>query len=554
MDRPLPDGIRVSATWRALRWLLCAPLVVALWACADHRLSVPSPAPSVVDVRSFRQNVNHKLDILFMVDDSNSMNPLQAKMAQQLPMFMDQLVDQSTGQLPDLHVAVISSSYGGGAWVNVNQCASGVSPGDDEGKFQQGPGGAGHGSCSGLAAGETYLKTGDGTSANPPNFQGDIRPLFQCMALLGDGGCGFESQFESTMMALEKARKSAAEDPDNGGFLRDDALLAIVMLTNEDDCSVRNDSLILDPDPSRNSAADPMGLGAFQSYRCNEFGHLCGGSPPPHGYDFDKKTFDLPDGTMSAPGKPGTGGVVLHDCVSAEDTGPKTDPLVTATDDQGNVHHDGTMGHLWPTVDQFTSYVQGLKTDQNNILVAAITGPVESMGATYRVVPVENQNGENDPQVDHSCTQPALNGGPPEYGDPAVRIAQWVKNFGANGALFPICADTFAPAMKGIADKIHEKLGASCISGNVATKQDGTHICDVSQSVTNEDTHTTETRTLDECSSSIDHTPCYRLIANAADCKSPDAPTLFQICSNASCTPSTTSNESRNASVSCALK
>ena len=141
MDRPPFDGIRVS--WRRLRWLLFAPVVVALWACADHRLAIPQPAPSVIDVRSFRQNVNHKLDILFMVDDSNSMSPLQAKMTKQLPMFMDQLVDPSTGQLPDLHVAVISSSYGGGAWSNVNQCATGSYPGDDQGKFQQGPGGAG---------------------------------------------------------------------------------------------------------------------------------------------------------------------------------------------------------------------------------------------------------------------------------------------------------------------------------------------------------------------------------------------------------------------------
>jgi len=111
-----------------------------------------------------------------MVKSTWPMQPLQAKMAAQLPMFMDQLTDETTGQLPDLHVAVLSSSYGGGAWSNVNQCLSGKTPGDNQGKFQQGPGGAGNGHCTGLNPGETYLKTGDGTSANPPNFQGDIRP------------------------------------------------------------------------------------------------------------------------------------------------------------------------------------------------------------------------------------------------------------------------------------------------------------------------------------------------------------------------------------------
>jgi hypothetical protein len=551
MDLPSLDGTRVSAAWRRLRWFLCAPVVVALWACSDHRLAVPSPAPSVIDIRSFRQNVNHKLDIVFMIDDSSSMGPLQVKLAAQLPTFMDKLVDQTTGQLPDLHVGVISSSQGTGAWGGLNSCGSG-NPGDDGGKFQQGPGGPGSGACPKLHAGEKYLKTGDGTAADPPNFEGDIRPLFQCMALLGQDGCGFESQFKSTVTALQKAALAADKDPDNGGFLRHDALLAIVMVTNEDDCSVANDSLLLTP--AVNSAADASGLGALWSYRCNEFGHLCDGTPPPHGYDFASSTFNLPNGTMSGPGMPGAGGVVLHNCVSAEDTGPKTDPLVTVPAGEHKGEQDPTMGHLWPTVDLFTRFVKSLKDDENDILVAAITGPVESMGATYRVVPYQNANGETDPNVDHSCVFPAPNGGPPEYGDPAVRIAQWVSAFGTNGAIYPICADTFATAMNGIAEKLHQKLGASCLSPNIATKQDGRHLCDVSENITDADTNKTTSRTLDECSSALDNTPCYRLIADASDCKAADASTLFQICTNSTCTPTTTSNESRDASVSCALK
>ena len=554
MDRPPFEGIRVSTawrqTWRNVRWLLCAPVVVALWACADHRLAVPAAAPSVVDVRSFRQDVNHKLDVIFMIDDSSSMAPLQTKLADQLPTFMDKLVDPSTGQLPDLHVGVISSSQGAGAWSDVNSCEPGY-PGDDGGKFQQGPGGIGSGACPDLHAGERYLKTGDGTANNPPNFDGDIRPLFKCMALLGQTGCGFESQFKSTLRALQKADMSADQDADNGGFLRKDAILAVVMVTNEDDCSVADNSLLLTP--AVNSAADASGLGALWSYRCNEFGHLCDGNPPPHGYDFNSMSFNLPDGTMSSPNASGTGGVVLHNCVSAEDNGKTESIIVPEGKDQGKP--DPTMGHLWPTVDLFTQYVKSLKTNEDDILVAAITGPVESMGATYRVVPYQNANGETDPNIDHSCVFPTTAGGPPEYGDPAVRIAQWVANFGNNGALYPICADTFAKAMNGIADKIHQKLGASCLSTNIATRQDGTHICDVSENVTNTDTNKTESRALSECSTSLDNTPCYRLIDNAPDCvQQADVTTLFQVCVNSTCTPASNSNESRNASVSCALK
>jgi hypothetical protein len=384
-----------------------------------------------------------KLDVLFMIDDSSSMAPLQAKLAAQMPGFMNALVNPATNVKPDLHVAVVSSSLGAGAWGNVNQCASEAHPGDDQGKFQQGPGGAGSGACAMLHTGQTYLKSGDGTAANAPNFDGDIATALACMASLGDSGCGFESQFESVYYALYKGGlalgpSDATHDPDNGGFLRADAQLAIIMLTNEDDCSVASDSLLLDP--GINSATDPSGLGALASYRCNEFGHLCAGSPPPHGYPTV-----IPEG-----------GVTLASCVSAEDSG-KTDPLIA--DPLGNP--DPTMGHLWPTVADFTTFIGSLKTNPADIFVVAIAGPtVDATGASlYKVVPTPNPaaNGETDPMIAHSCTQAAT--GDPEYADPAVRIKQWVDNFGPNGVFYPICAADFQGTMTGVAASMRAQLG-----------------------------------------------------------------------------------------------
>ncbi|HEX2661141.1 MAG TPA: hypothetical protein VHU40_22830 [Polyangia bacterium] len=369
-----------------------------------------------------------KLDVLFMIDNSLSMAPLQAKMRAEIPRFIDTLAD-ANGQLPQLHVAVISSSFGGGAWANVNQCGAGSHPGDDRGLFQQGPGGAGSGNCSMLAAGATFLDTGDGQTKGP-NFMGDIRDALACTANLGDTGCGFESPFASTYYALFLASQSVAESPQNGGFLRPDARLAIVMVTNEDDCSVRGDSLLLNP--AVNSVSDPTGLGALSSYRCNEFGHLCNGQPPPHA-------------------APAAGGVTLTNCVSAETMG-KTDPNVT--DPSGLP--DPTMGHLWPTVADLAGYLRSLKVNPNDIFVAAIAGPP----TPYRVIPFANPaaGGEIDPVVDHSCTTTNASG-TTEYADPAVRIHQLVTSFGANGVFYPICATDFAPAMGGIAASIRTRLG-----------------------------------------------------------------------------------------------
>jgi hypothetical protein len=553
----VPRMPRWMPRWRHLRWVACAAVIPALWACNARRLATPMPIPAVVDSRSFKQSVNHKLDILVMVDNSSSMAPLQAKLNAQLTPFLNALKDTTTGQFPDLHVAVVSSSYGGGAWGNVNQCASGSHPGDDQAKFQQGPGGAGAGMCGMLHSGETYLKSGDGTDANPPNFDGgDIGAVFQCMALLGDGGCGFESQFESVYWALVKASKDPGtgdgQDPDNGGFLRSDAVLAVVMLTNEDDCSVANNSLLLDP--GVNSANDPTGLGALQSYRCNEFGHLCDGNPPPHGYDFDNKTFNLPMGTYSAPNAPGTGGGVLNNCVSEEGNG-KTDPLVK--DPNGN--GDPTNGHLWPKVSDLTAFILSVKDNNpDNVLVAAIAGPVALDDGTslYRVFGQANPaaQGEIDPIVDHSCTQATSDSTRPEYADPAVRVKQWVTSFGVNGIFYPICANDFSTAMMGIANRIHQKLGASCVSTNIAADpNDSTkHNCQVTQKTTDATTGKVMTVPLPECNNS-DY-PCFQLSFGDKSCTDPAASTLFKVCNDANCMAATASGDMKDAAIACAVQ
>jgi hypothetical protein len=481
-------------------------------------------------MRTITQTLRPKLDLLFMIDNSQSMAPLQAKMSAQLGSFMDALVDPVSHALPDLHVAVISSSFGGGAWSNVNQCGSGSHPGDDRGFFQQGPGGAGMGSCSMLHAGATYLANGDGTSG--ANFDNDIRDAFRCIALLGDTGCGFESQFESTYYALYYAQQKYGTEADqntqNGGFLRDDAVLAIVMLTNEDDCSVASDSLLLNP--AVNSVMDVTGLGALWSYRCNEFGHLCDGQPPPHD-------------------PPGAAGVVLNNCVSAELDG-KTDDKVT----DPNGRPDPSHGHLWPTVREFSDYVHSFKRNADDILVAAIAGPV----TPYKVVPQVNAAamGETDPAIAHSCVQPTA--ADPEYADPAVRIKQWVDTFGSNGIFYPICSDNLNKAMVGIADKIHQKLSGACLPGNVAWVNDANHAeghqCQVTRATKDVATGVVSTISLPECDATVGNAPCYRLSAASSACSDPAAKNLFQVCDDSTCVGQTAGSGNVSTKIVCTLR
>ena len=65
---------------------------------------------------------------------------------------------------------------------------------------------------------------------------------------------------------------------ENAGFLRPDAYLAIILITNEDDCSASpgqgpNNRIPLFDTRSNTNIASQLGPPA--NFRCNEFGHLC---------------------------------------------------------------------------------------------------------------------------------------------------------------------------------------------------------------------------------------------------------------------------------------
>lgn len=330
-----------------------------------------------------------KLDLVFMVDDSLSMAPLQSKMRAKMGDFMN-VLKSIPGGLPDLHLAVVSSSLGAGVFGDVPGCRPGTE-GNANGLFQH------PATCTQLPADQSFLiSTVSPGGGRTENFTGgDIASVLGCIADLGDGGCGFEHQFQSVRVALERALLPADE---NSGFLRSEATLAIVMLTNEDDCSVPEDSTLFDP--SKSSVNQP--LGGLQSYRCNEFGHLCGGMQPPHG------VAGLP--------------VTLENCVSNE---------------------NGSL----VSVGGFVDFLFSLKPGHpERIFVAAIAGPPTPYRITANVFSV-GAGEELQPSIAHSCTSVADS----TYADPAVRLRQWLDAFGPNSYFASICEDDFGPVMQRIA-------------------------------------------------------------------------------------------------------
>ncbi len=70
---------------------------------------------------------------------------------------------------------------------------------------------------------------------NGSNVPGDdVEAAFACIAPQGIVGCGYEAPLESMLQALDPMATWNGTD----GFLREDAALAIVLITDESDCSV----------------------------------------------------------------------------------------------------------------------------------------------------------------------------------------------------------------------------------------------------------------------------------------------------------------------------
>ena len=167
-----------------------------------------------------------KMDILFVIDDSGSMGQEQDNLAANFPQFVSVLESftNADGALIDYHVGVTTTGVSK-SWSM--QTIPGLPPisqsqSGDDGRLR---GGA---SCS-MASG--WLSRGDA----------DVASKFSCAASVGTDGPTDEMPLEGLRLALT----DRVADGSNTGFLREDALLAVVILTDEEDCSRSDDGFTL---------------------------------------------------------------------------------------------------------------------------------------------------------------------------------------------------------------------------------------------------------------------------------------------------------------------
>ncbi|MDO9022202.1 MAG: hypothetical protein Q8S73_31800 [Deltaproteobacteria bacterium] len=240
------------------RWPVGVAALMA--ACLERPSAQPVERLNASFTTEIFNNGVDSVDLLFVVDNSNSMLAYQQRLGAQFRVLIEQLVDPpddpATGQpshppVKSLHVGVVSSDLGTPG-ANVGSCNVSPDVGDDGllNPVRSGRAMAAHRPWTTLPAGTRPARCADNPNQYPSflTFDADstdaaeFRDDFVCNAFLSTGGCGLEQQLESAYRALvvHNPREQAGNTDPNAGFVRPDAVLGIVVISDEEDGSVRD--------------------------------------------------------------------------------------------------------------------------------------------------------------------------------------------------------------------------------------------------------------------------------------------------------------------------
>jgi hypothetical protein len=376
--------------------------LLALAGCHGGAKQQPA-APDMSFVPAFA--AHDKVDILFMIDSSGTA-PIQAELHNRFPQLVKALQNfAAAGHPASYHIGVVDEDLGAGPYVlNQGQCH----PDGDRGTLRVAPAA---GTPNVPAACQSFSLGGgvrfidydqiNGTDNIMGLTPGDVATAFACIGAVGDAGCGFEHQLESVYRALH--------DPpvENTGFLRDDALLAVLFLTDEDDCSAPPDSDLFDPSPEGVAKYGPL-----HSFRCTEFGIQCNGMPVP---------------PMSISG--------LTGCSSQE------------------MANGGKLFDVQRYID-FFARPGGVKADPSDVILASIAAPPAPVGVLVTMPCADQVNTPQCPILNHSCVD-ASNA--IFFGDPAVRISA-VVDAAVTSQRTSLCDADYSSAIDALAQSISARL------------------------------------------------------------------------------------------------
>lgn len=155
-----------------------------------------------------------KVDLLFVIDDSGSMDDNQRSLIASFDGFM-RGVRARLGSVQSYHIGVVTSDD---YYANAMGCGAIGSL-----VTQTGGPNSSNARCLPFAGGARYL-----TQDEP-----DLAAKFRCIAQLGSGGDDNERMMRSLLNAVNP--RNNAPGACNEGFARRDSLLVVVLITDEDD-------------------------------------------------------------------------------------------------------------------------------------------------------------------------------------------------------------------------------------------------------------------------------------------------------------------------------
>lgn len=266
-----------------------------------------------------------------------------------------------------------------------------------------------------------------------------------CVAPQGILGCGFESPLEAMWKALRRSRTQG--DPAQG-FVRESAVLSIVHVTDEEDCSSNHDfdSIFL-PEGNRVFWSDPAAE-APTSAVCWNAGVLCEGTSP-YG---DCRSVDLD---------------VEGDVVASAD----------AED----------LAVIRP-LSRYVGMLQGIEYDkqiitpEQQVLVSIIAGVASDGSVTYEDAAADSVF-QGDFGIGPGCVSARGSAVPP------VRLRELAEAFETDGrpSMFSVCDEDYSPALAAIAEAIAEQIKPACIPACVAdTDPDTPDVLDYACTLTQE--------------------------------------------------------------------
>ena len=277
--------------WPAQRRRWAALSALGLVGCPNQELAPLEPCTVSGVSLSVPQDGVDKVDLLFVIDNSASMAEEQQNLKAQLPRMVrvltlgDREADAKSPSLPhaerffspvkSLHLGVVSTDLGAGGYDVASPANAGKTTCStpEDGVLLNDGTIAAEGFEYADIHGDRFTAQGDPTCAevpHPERYQTFMPPAdksqlamesqqvahdFGCFATLGVNGCGFEQQLEAMLKAVSPSTRAdffgfsgpygtvsqfgqGAPSGPNRGFLRDDAVLAVVIVSDEEDCSV----------------------------------------------------------------------------------------------------------------------------------------------------------------------------------------------------------------------------------------------------------------------------------------------------------------------------